>query len=188
MIIALILVSWVGLAATDALGERVRLRQEHPSQPFLRQDGPQYRNYALRYYDNYPNHTFPYVETAFHAADLRELTSCQEATKALLGAFGRCDILINAAGATKGGIFPEQPDEEMLDGFALKFHGAFPWTGQTGTARSPATSTYPRSRSRRVALRCRPAGVPVRSIRSAPQPGQPFLRPDLFLPRDPRRC
>ena len=62
MIIALILVSWVGLAATDALGERVRLRQEHPSQPFLRQDGPQYRNYALRYYDNCPNHTFPYVE------------------------------------------------------------------------------------------------------------------------------
>ena len=64
------------------------------------------------------------VETAFHAADLRELTGCEEATKALLGAFGGCDILINAAGATKGGIFPEQPDEELLDGFALKFHGA----------------------------------------------------------------
>ena len=38
--------------------------------------------------------------------------------------FGQCDMLINSAGATKGGLFPDQPDEEMLDGFALKFHAA----------------------------------------------------------------
>ncbi len=59
-----------------------------------------------------------------HAADLRTLDGCNATAGAALERFGRCDILINAAGATKGGIFPEQPDEEMLDGFALKFHGA----------------------------------------------------------------
>ncbi|WP_282605145.1 SDR family oxidoreductase [Pelagibius sp. Alg239-R121] len=61
---------------------------------------------------------------AFHAADLRTLEGCRESYQAAADRFGCCDILINAAGATKGGTFPEQPDEEMLDGFALKFHGA----------------------------------------------------------------
>lgn len=64
------------------------------------------------------------VETGVHAADLRQLDNCIQAADALIGLFGGCDILINAAGATKGGIFPEQPDEEMLDGFTLKFHAA----------------------------------------------------------------
>lgn len=59
----------------------------------------------------------------FHAADLRSLEGCREAVSAL-ASFGGCDILINSAGATKGGIFPDQPDEDMVDGFALKFHGA----------------------------------------------------------------
>ncbi|MDE0697769.1 MAG: SDR family oxidoreductase [Boseongicola sp.] len=63
-------------------------------------------------------------EVGCHAADLRTLEGCSEAVRAALDRFGRCDILVNAAGATKGGIFPDQPDEEMLDGFALKFHGA----------------------------------------------------------------
>ena len=63
-------------------------------------------------------------EAGFHAADLRSLEGCEAAARASLDKFGRCDVLINAAGATKGGIFPDQPDEEMLDGFALKFHGA----------------------------------------------------------------
>lgn len=61
---------------------------------------------------------------ASHAADLRDLAGCEATHQAALDSFGRCDILINAAGATKGGTFPAQPDEEMLDGFALKFHGA----------------------------------------------------------------
>lgn len=64
------------------------------------------------------------AETGFHAADLRTLDGCGAAAAAAIGRFGKCDILINAAGATRGGIFPVQPDEEMLDGFALKFHGA----------------------------------------------------------------
>jgi NAD(P)-dependent dehydrogenase (short-subunit alcohol dehydrogenase family) len=60
----------------------------------------------------------------FLAADLRTLDGCEQAANAACAAFGGCDILINSAGATKGGIFPEQPDEDMIDGFALKFHGA----------------------------------------------------------------
>jgi len=38
--------------------------------------------------------------------------------------FKRCDVLINNAGATKGGKFLEQPDDAWADGFALKFHAA----------------------------------------------------------------
>ena len=64
------------------------------------------------------------VETGFHATDLRQLENCIQASEAMISIFGGCDILINSAGATKGGIFPEQPDGEMLDGFALKFHAA----------------------------------------------------------------
>ncbi len=64
------------------------------------------------------------VEVGFHAADLRLLEGCKAASEAALITFGRCDILINSAGATKGGVFPEQLDEDMVDGFALKFHSA----------------------------------------------------------------
>ncbi len=60
----------------------------------------------------------------YHAIDLRTEDGCKVAVAACLERFGACDILIHSAGATKGGIFPDQPDEEMLDGFALKFHAA----------------------------------------------------------------
>lgn len=63
-------------------------------------------------------------QAAYHASDLRTLDGCNAAAQACLDAFGGCDIFIHSAGATKGGIFPDQPDEEMLDGFDLKFHGA----------------------------------------------------------------
>jgi len=59
-----------------------------------------------------------------HAGDLRTLSGCESAAAAMLGEFVECDILINCAGATKGGIFPEQADDDMIDGFALKFHAA----------------------------------------------------------------
>lgn len=59
-----------------------------------------------------------------YAADLRTLKGCSATYQAMIQAMGGADILINSAGATKGGKFPDQPDEEMLDGFALKFHGA----------------------------------------------------------------
>lgn len=58
------------------------------------------------------------------AADLRTLEGCAAVHQAAIDAMGGADILINSAGATKGGKFPEQPDGDMLDGFALKFHGA----------------------------------------------------------------
>lgn len=59
-----------------------------------------------------------------HAADLRLLEGCEAAVGSFLKTFGKCDILINSAGATKAGEFMDQPDEEMLDGFSLKFHSA----------------------------------------------------------------
>ena len=64
------------------------------------------------------------VQVGFHAVDLRTLEGCQQASNAFNERFEQADILVNSAGATKGGIFPEQSDEEMIDGFALKFHGA----------------------------------------------------------------
>ena len=59
-----------------------------------------------------------------HAADLREMAGCEAAFNAHDAAFGGCNILVHSAGATKGGVFPEQPDADFQDGFALKFHAA----------------------------------------------------------------
>jgi NAD(P)-dependent dehydrogenase (short-subunit alcohol dehydrogenase family) len=58
------------------------------------------------------------------AADLRTLAGCEEVFKQVSQRFNRCDVLINNAGATKGGKFLEQPDDAWTDGFALKFFGA----------------------------------------------------------------
>ncbi len=58
------------------------------------------------------------------AADLGTLEGCQKLFDTVKQAKGRCDILINSAGATKAGNFGEQPDEAWIDGFALKFFGA----------------------------------------------------------------
>jgi NAD(P)-dependent dehydrogenase (short-subunit alcohol dehydrogenase family) len=60
----------------------------------------------------------------YHAVDLRSLRGCEEAHEAIMGALGGCDILVNSAGATKGGVWPEQADAEWEDGFALKFYSA----------------------------------------------------------------
>jgi 3-oxoacyl-[acyl-carrier protein] reductase len=57
------------------------------------------------------------------AADLRTLSGCQQLHDAVADKLGRCDILVNSAGATKAGAFVDQPDEDWQDGFALKFHG-----------------------------------------------------------------
>jgi NAD(P)-dependent dehydrogenase (short-subunit alcohol dehydrogenase family) len=58
------------------------------------------------------------------ATDLRTLDGCQAVASKVQSVFGGCDILVNNAGATKNGRFTEQPDEEWIDGFALKFFGA----------------------------------------------------------------
>lgn len=60
----------------------------------------------------------------WHAGDLRTLDGCVEAHRAIGEALGGCDILVNSAGATKGGVWPDQPDAEFEDGFALKFYSA----------------------------------------------------------------
>jgi NAD(P)-dependent dehydrogenase (short-subunit alcohol dehydrogenase family) len=55
------------------------------------------------------------------AADLRELAGCEKVAAAVRERFGRCDILVNSAGATRAGNFLDLPDALWLDGFALKF-------------------------------------------------------------------
>jgi 3-oxoacyl-[acyl-carrier protein] reductase len=55
---------------------------------------------------------------------LRTLAGCEQVYKQVNERFHRCDVLMNNAGATKGGKFLELPDEAWIDGFALKFHAA----------------------------------------------------------------
>ena len=56
------------------------------------------------------------------AGDLRQLAACEALFKQVSDKFKRCDVLVNNAGATKGGKFLDLPDDAWLDGFALKFH------------------------------------------------------------------
>jgi len=56
------------------------------------------------------------------AGDLRTLSGCEQVFTKVNERFRCCDVLVNNAGATKGGKFFEQPDDLWTDGFALKFH------------------------------------------------------------------
>ncbi len=56
------------------------------------------------------------------AGDLRSLAGCEAVHGVVAERFGRCDVLVNSAGATRAGSFLAQPDEEWQDGFALKFY------------------------------------------------------------------
>src|SRR5262249_28315100 len=58
------------------------------------------------------------------AGDLRTLAACEQLFRQVNESLGRCDVLINNAGATRAGNFLDLPDETWLDGFALKFFGA----------------------------------------------------------------
>jgi len=58
------------------------------------------------------------------AGDLRTLEACRALHATVSEHHGRCDILVNSAGATRAGSFLELPDETWTDGFALKFFGA----------------------------------------------------------------
>jgi NAD(P)-dependent dehydrogenase (short-subunit alcohol dehydrogenase family) len=58
------------------------------------------------------------------AADLRTLEGCERVFAEVSSRFGRCDVLVNNAGATRGGDFFALPDDAWTDGFALKFFGA----------------------------------------------------------------
>lgn len=57
------------------------------------------------------------------AVDLRKLDACQHVFDTVKDKFGRCDILVNSAGATRAGNFVDLPDEAWMDGYALKLFG-----------------------------------------------------------------
>ena len=59
-----------------------------------------------------------------HAADLRDRQAAAAAVGCAIEAFGRLDILVNSAGATKRGDFFALSDEDWADGYELKLHGA----------------------------------------------------------------
>ena len=58
------------------------------------------------------------------ACDLREPSAAAKAVQAAVAAFGRIEILVHSAGATKRGDFFSLTDADFDDGFALKFMGA----------------------------------------------------------------
>lgn len=62
-------------------------------------------------------------ESLVYVADLREQNAANEVISATLARFGRLDLLVNCAGATKRGDFLSLTEEEWHDGFALKFFG-----------------------------------------------------------------
>jgi len=62
-------------------------------------------------------------EPATVAADLRQLADCERVLATVAERFGRCDILVNSAGATRAGNFLDLPDAAWLDGYALKLFG-----------------------------------------------------------------
>jgi NAD(P)-dependent dehydrogenase (short-subunit alcohol dehydrogenase family) len=57
------------------------------------------------------------------SADLRDPAAPGQAIAEAVGHFGRLDLLVNNAGATKRANFFELTEEDWQDGFALKFHG-----------------------------------------------------------------
>jgi NAD(P)-dependent dehydrogenase (short-subunit alcohol dehydrogenase family) len=58
------------------------------------------------------------------AVDLREPGVPAQIVAATVARFGRLDLLVNNAGATKRGDFLELSDDDWSDGYALKFFGA----------------------------------------------------------------
>lgn len=56
--------------------------------------------------------------------DLRLPAAPAELVRIAVERFGRVDVVVNNAGATKRGEFLELTDEDWADGYALKLHGA----------------------------------------------------------------
>jgi NAD(P)-dependent dehydrogenase (short-subunit alcohol dehydrogenase family) len=57
------------------------------------------------------------------AADLRRDDGCAAVHRFVAEKHGRCDVLVNSAGATRAGAFRDLDEETWQDGFALKFFG-----------------------------------------------------------------
>ena len=60
---------------------------------------------------------------AICAADLRREEGCEQLFRFVQQQHGRCDVLVNSAGATRAGAFLSLSEEAWQDGFALKFFG-----------------------------------------------------------------
>jgi len=58
------------------------------------------------------------------ALDLRQPAAAAQLADFAIARFGRIDVLVNNAGATKRGDFLALTDDDWTDGFALKFFGA----------------------------------------------------------------
>ncbi len=54
------------------------------------------------------------------AGDLKQLENCVTLQRTVKERFGRCDVLVNSAGATRAGAFLELDDALWLDGYSLK--------------------------------------------------------------------
>src|SRR2546421_12623079 len=55
------------------------------------------------------------------AGDLKTFEACEALHAFVQDKLGRCDVLVNNAGATRSGNFLELPDTAFHDGFALKY-------------------------------------------------------------------
>ena len=54
---------------------------------------------------------------------MTRIDSVESFAEAVRTRFGRCDILVCSAGATRAGNFVDLPDEAWMDGYALKLFG-----------------------------------------------------------------
>jgi len=63
-------------------------------------------------------------ESLIQAVDLRKPESAEQVVAETIRRFGKIDLLVNNAGATRRGDFLALTDEEWKDGFDLKFFGA----------------------------------------------------------------
>ena len=78
-------------------------------------------------------------EAASLPLDLRAPDAPSQLVDFAIARYGRIDIVVNNAGATKRGAFLELSDDDFVDGFALKYFAAvrllkaaWPWLQKTG--------------------------------------------------------
>jgi NAD(P)-dependent dehydrogenase (short-subunit alcohol dehydrogenase family) len=80
-------------------------------------------------------------ESLVQAIDLREPNSASQVVASTIEKFGKLDLLVNNAGATKRGDFLTLTDEEWEDGFALKFYAAMRLSRAAWTHLKESTGT-----------------------------------------------